>query len=334
MGGSNLSSVFYFAEGTCRPNFDSYFCVQNPNNEDAFVQFTYSKGDGTTATQLFLIPKNSRYTVRASDTLGVGDDAAHDFSAKVESFGGAQFLVERPMYFNYKGMWTGGSDTVGATAPNSTFYFAEGSCRPGFEPYFCINNTTSTDSPTKITYMKGDGTTDTQTLTVPKTSRATVVVKDKLGEADDAAHDFSATVESMNDTPLVVERPMYFNYKGMDGGHDVIGANYPATSFKFAEGTCRPGFDPYICVQNPGVKEARVKVTYLTGDGKTKKQDMTIPPGARVTLHPADVLGTGDDAAHDFSVKVECTNGRTIVAERPMYFNFQGWTGGSCVVGY
>jgi len=334
MGAASLAQVFYFAEGTCRPDFEPYFCIQNPNSQDAFLRFTYSKGDGSSEEQLLLVPKNSRYTVRVKDTLGEGNDAAHDFSAKVECFNDLPVLVERPMYFNYKEMWTGGSDVVGAGAPNSDFYFAEGTCRPGFEPYFCIQNTTSTDSPTMITYMKGDGTTDTQTVAVPKNSRATVVVKDKLGVGDDAAHDFSAKVESLNDTPLVVERPMYFDYKGMNGGHDVIGANYAATSFKFAEGTCRPGFDPYICIQNPGSREAKVKVTYMTGDGKTEMQDVSIPANARVTVHPADILGTGDDAAHDFSVKVACTNGQMIIAERPMYFNFQGWTGGSCVVGH
>ena len=335
MGASSLSQKFYFAEGTCRPNFESYFCIQNPNNDDAFVRITFAKGDGSTATQLLVIPKHSRYTQQAKDTIGVGDDVAHDFSAKVECFNGLPILVERPMYFNYKGMWTGGSDAVGATAPNSTFYFAEGSSRPGFEPYFCIQNTTSTDSPTKITYMKGDSTTDSQTITVPANSRATVAVKDKLGEADDAAHDFSAKVESLNDTPLVVERPMYFNYKGMwDGGHDAVGANYAATTFRFAEGTCRPGFDAYITMLNPGTRDAAIKITYMTGDGKSTRQDMMIPANARATVHPADVLGTGDDNAHDFSAIVECTNGQTIIAERPMYFNFQGWTGGSCAVGY
>ncbi len=335
MGSTALGQVFYFAEGTCRPNFEPYFCIQNPNNQDAFLRFTYSKGDGSSADQLLLVPKNSRYTVRVKDTLGEGDDAAHDFSAKVECFNDLPILVERPMYFNYKGMWTGGSDVVGATAPNGTFNFAEGSCRPGFEPYFCIQNTTSTESPTKITYMKGDGTTDTQTLTVPGNSRATVVVKDKLGEGDDPAHDFSARVESTNNTPLVVERPTYFNFKGMwDGGHDVVGATYPATTYYFAEGTCRPGFDAYIAIQNPDSKDASVRITYVTGDGKTKTQDTMIAANSRSTVHPADVLGTGDDAAHDFSVKVECTNGRTVIAERPMYFNFQTWTGGSCVVGY
>ncbi len=358
MGATALSQVFYFAEGTCRPNFEPYFCIQNPNNQDAYLRFTYSKGDGSSADQLLLVPKNSRYTVRVKDTLGEGDDAAHDFSAKVECFNGLPILVERPMYFNYRPSyssgataadghqgasnqsdtqlgWTGGSDVVGTTAPNADFNFAEGTCRPGFEPYFCIQNTTSTDATVKITYMKGDGSTDIQALTVPKNSRSTVVVKDKLGVGDDPAHDFSARVESTNDTPLVVERPMYFNYKGMwNGGHDVIGASYPAKTFYFAEGTCRPGFDPYICIQNPGSKDAKMKITYMMGDGTAKTQAITIPANSRSTVHPADVLGTGNDAAHDFSMKLECTNGRTVVAERPMYFNFKGWTGGSCVVGY
>ena len=30
------------------------------------------------------------------------------------------------MYFNYKGAWTRGHDVVGATAANTTWYFAEG----------------------------------------------------------------------------------------------------------------------------------------------------------------------------------------------------------------
>ncbi len=93
--------------------------------------------------------------------------------------------------------------------------------------------------------MKGDGTRDSQPLTVPGTSRVTVSPRDKLGVADDAAHDFSATVQCTNGGKIVVERPMYFDYKGVwTGGHDVVGATSPATSFYFAEGTTRPGFDP------------------------------------------------------------------------------------------
>ncbi|MBU4174273.1 MAG: hypothetical protein KJ686_05135, partial [Actinobacteria bacterium] len=80
----------------------------------------------------------------------------------------------------------------------------------------------------KITYMKGDGTTEEQLITVDETSRSTVVVKDTLGEANDAAHDFSAKVESTNRVGIIAERPIYFNYQGYTqlnwpGGHDVVG---------------------------------------------------------------------------------------------------------------
>ena len=107
------TTTFYFAEGTCRPNFEPYFCIQNPGTADASVTITYMKGDGTTDTQDVGVPKNSRVTVSAKDKLGVGDDAAHDFSAKVECTNGQTIIAERPMYFNYNGVWTGGHDVVG-----------------------------------------------------------------------------------------------------------------------------------------------------------------------------------------------------------------------------
>ena len=117
---------------------------------------------------------------------------------------------------------------VGATSAASTFYFAEGTCRPNFDPYICIQNPGTSDANVTITYMKGNGSTDTQTLTVPANSRSTVRVKDKLGEANDAAHDFSSKVECTNGQQIIAERPMYFNYQGAGGlnwtgGHDVVG---------------------------------------------------------------------------------------------------------------
>jgi hypothetical protein len=99
------------------PRFDPYICIQNPGATDAAVSITYMKGDGTTDTQTLTVGKNSRSTVTVRDKLGTGDDASHDFSAKVECTNGQKIIAERPMYFNYKGIWTGGHDVVGALAP-------------------------------------------------------------------------------------------------------------------------------------------------------------------------------------------------------------------------
>ena len=112
----------------------------------------------------------------------------------------------------------------GLTLEHSSFYFAEGTCRPGFDPYLCIQNPGAGDAEVKVTYMLGDLNRMEESLTVPSHSRSTVVVKQTLGEADDPAHDFSCLVETTNDTGIIVERPMYFNYKGQwTGGHDVVG---------------------------------------------------------------------------------------------------------------
>lgn len=339
LGARAPAQKFFFAEGTCRPGFDPYICIQNPAGSDAVAHITYMKGDGTTKAQSVNVTAHSRATVAVKNVLGEADDAAHDFSCKVETSSGTGIICERSLYFNYRGGWTGGHDVMGATAPGSTFYFAEGTCRPNFEPYICIQNPGAAAAAVKITYMKGNGTTATQTLDVQAHSRSTVVVKDKLGQAEDTAHDFSCKIETTNGTEVVCERAMYFNYQGSNafnwtGGHDVMGAAAPAETFYFAEGTCRPGFDAYLCIQNPGASQAAVKITYMKGDGASAEQTLNVGPHTRATVSVKNRLGQANDVAHDFSCKIETTNGTQVVCERPMYFDYGGkWTGGHDAIG-
>ncbi len=342
------NTTFYFAEGTCRPTFDPYICIQNPEEDtDAGVKITYMLGNGTNEPQELTVPRRSRTTVSVKAVLGSGDDAAHDFSARVECTNEIPIIAERPMYFSYRSslgvIVTGGHDVVGALQPRPTFYFAEGSCRPNFDPYICIQNPGTQDADVTVTYMLGDGTTKESSLVVPAATRRTLTVKEKLGSGNDTAHDFSARVRTTNRTNIVAERPMYFSYVSslgveITGGHDVVGAATPARTFYFAEGTCRPSFDPYICIQNPGPVAARVRITYMKGDGTTLPQDVTVPAHARQTVVAKGVLGSGEDASHDFSAKVETTNGTNVIAERPMYFNYRSSqgvliTGGHDVIG-
>jgi len=334
VGATAPSSTWYFAEGSCRPNFDPYLSICNPGTSAASVEVTYMKGDGGTAVQNVSVPPASRGTLHPADVLGTGNDPAHDFSAKVVSTNGIGIVAERPMYFNYNGAWTGGSDVVGANAPAPDWYFAEGTCRPNFEPYICIQNPGDATADIAITYMKGNGTTQTQTASVGAHSRSTIPVSSVLGTGNDAAHDFSAAVICDN-ANIICERPMYFDYNGVwNGGHDVVGATATSSAWYFAEGTCRPGFDAYLSVQNLTNRSVDVTVTYLRGNGTTATQGIAVAADSRATLHPSDVLGVGNDASHDFSATVSCGAGREIIVERPMYFDYNGWTGGSDVVGY
>ena len=340
VGEHDPSTTYYFAEGTCRPDFDPYLTIQNPGSDTANVKITYMLGNGVTMEQDMALAPHSRSTVRVEDFLGVGDDAAHDFSAKVACTNKKEIIAERPMYFNYNGVWTGGHDVIGAVSPAEKFYFAEGTCRPGFDTYICIQNPGDLAAEVKLTYMLGDGTNRVDQVRVDPHSRSTVKVSDFLGVGDDVSHDFSSLVESTNNVEIVAERPMYFDYQGSSslnwtGGHDVVGTPAPSNSFYFAEGTCRPDFDPYLCIQNPQLAHAEVAITYMLGDGTTREQNVNVAAISRVTVKVADFLGVGDDVSHDFSAAVECTNGLGIIVERPMYFNYSGaWTGGSDVIGF
>ncbi len=223
-----------------------------------------------------------------------------------------------------------------AEEPGGTtaFYFAEGTCRPGFTPYLCIQNPNDTAASVRITYMLGNGKTVERTLNVGPRSRATVPVKSHLGEGDDEAHDFSCKVDCVSGPGIVCERPVYFNRGGISGGHDVVGATSPARAFYFAEGTCRPGFTPYLCIQNPNDTAASVRITYMLGNGKTVERTLNVGPRSRATVPVKSHLGEGDDEAHDFSCKVDCVSGPGIVCERPVYFNRGGISGGHDVVGF
>ncbi|MBU4175733.1 MAG: hypothetical protein KKB90_07475, partial [Actinobacteria bacterium] len=128
------------------------------------------------------------------------------------------------MYFNYQGAWTGGHDTMGTPYPKSTWYFAEGTTRPGFDTYLCMGNPSEKGATVSITYIRGDGTTERQDVMVLPLSRKTVSANDFLGTVDGPADDTAVYVEVTNNVGIVVERPMYFSYKGdIPGGHNTIG---------------------------------------------------------------------------------------------------------------
>ncbi len=125
-----------------------------------------------------------------------GNSTQSDFSTTVESTNGVGIVAERPMYFNYAGEWTGGSCQSGITNPTDTYYFAEGTVRPGFHSYICVQNPATEVATVRITYMKGDGAAAEQNLLVPPQARATVNVNGFFGAMDGPAADFSAKVES------------------------------------------------------------------------------------------------------------------------------------------
>ena len=329
--GINISA-FYFAEGTTRDNFAEYLCIGNPNGSDTSANVTYMFSDGTTKDVKYTLPAKSRYTVNVNDAVGPDKDVSIRILSSAPNL-----VAERPMYFNYKGVWTGGSDALGAIAPtpNLKWYFAEGNTLPEFDQYVTVLNPGDVSANLTFHYMVEGQGEKTATGTVGAHSRATFKTKDQIG----AGLNDSLYLES--DQLVVAERPMYFNYQGLagnnwTGGSDAAGTNSPNTDWYFAEGTTRDNsidgaFEQWLCLQNPSASPIAVNATYqlAAGQGGPVSKSYTIPAQQRLTVSVNREIG----ADKDCSVHLHSSSG--FIAERPMYFSYHpyAWTGGHDVLG-
>jgi hypothetical protein len=264
---------------------------------------------------------------------GVGRN--QEVSAKVETTHAGGIVVERPMYFRYSGGITGGHTAMGAASAQATWYFPDSNTTTNFDTYLTLMNPASTAAQVRLTYyVVGSALPQTKAITVPATSRSTVAVHDPHAGVG-RGKELGVKVETTNGVHLVVERPMYMRYSStVNGGHTVLGAAAPRTTWLFAEGYTGTGFDEYLVVLNPHATRASVTITYyLNGGAGPIVRTLTVPAASRATVrvHDGGQVGRGQEV----SAKVESTNGVSIVVERPMYFVYSGAIDGAhTVMGY
>lgn len=335
-GTTDASTSWYFAEGTTRPGFREYICLLNPGEAATDAVVTLMTAAGATYESRQQVPPRGRVTVDVGAVAPAGTDVA----AKVES--SDPVVAERPVYFTYGGI-SSGHVAMGVRQPRSAWYFAEGTTRPGYDTYLSILNPNVTEAELRIEYYRGDGSrTEKDGIEVGSRSRLTVAVHEDamgIGRHDGPAGDVSIRVTSNSVAPVVVERPMYFTYNSyITGGHDVAGAPGPASRWYFAEGCTRSGFDTYLCIGNPGPREAEVQVDYRCADGQVVTKDgIHVAPRSRFTIPVHDdALGVGryDDAHGEFGIEVSSDEDTPVVVERPCYFSYRPyWTGGHDVLG-
>ncbi len=211
----------------------------------------------------------------------------------------------------------------------TAFNFAEGCTGDNFQEYLCLGNSLPEEIIVVCTYLFSDAPGEVRLYQVPAGSRMTVDVNSAVGEGRDVS--IRLTCERF----FVAERPMYFAYGGAwTGGHDVVGAPWPTTSWYFAEGYTGPGFDQWVCVLNPGVTDAGLTFRFQTQEeGAVTRTGYVVPAGSRATFKVNDVLGDG------YQDSLLLQSDQPVVAERPIYFDYLGttgsrhWTGGHCVMG-
>lgn len=123
IGVTGPAKRWYLAEGFTGGAFDTYVLIMNPGGSTARVKTTFLKSDGTKRTRMDDIKPHSRFTIHVDAIRGLENA---DVSTIVEAQGGSRVIAERAMYFVYEGRISDGHDSIGVTAPSTTWYFAEG----------------------------------------------------------------------------------------------------------------------------------------------------------------------------------------------------------------
>jgi hypothetical protein len=205
----------------------------------------------------------------------------------------------------------GGTGPIRAMAGQPTnFNFAEGSTGSFFDTDLLLVNPNDKVTPATITYLRDDGATFTQGLTLQPNTRTTVTVDSVPGMEATA---FSSVVSSPLGLPLGVERTMRWDPTGY-GSHTERAADALARTWYFAEGA-QGFFDTFLLLSNPGPKPTTASVEFLIEGGGTVTKSYAVNPRSRVTVWAG---GIPELVNQSFAFTVTFTI--AAAAERAMYF--------------
>jgi hypothetical protein len=211
---------WYLAEGTTRDNavdgaFEQWLTIQNPTGAEATITAVYQLGlgQGGPVQKTYAVPARERLTISVNGETGANKDVSVHLTSQ------SDFIVERPMYFNYHGIYPGGHDVMGTGTAAKEWFLAEGYTGAGFEQWFCVQNAGTKQATLAITYYPQGGAAPIKTNhTVAAGTRYTI------GVNRDAGDNLMISTRIVSDNPVIVERPMYFMYGGVwPGGTDVVG---------------------------------------------------------------------------------------------------------------
>jgi hypothetical protein len=308
---------WYLAEGCTAYGFDTYVLLQNPGDQPSEATLTFMNEGGDTVVEQCTVGPFSRATVRVDSVAGMEQS---EFSTRVTS--SLPLVVERSMYFDYQGRKEG-HNSPGLTQLSDDWYFAEGYTGGGFDTYVLLANPTDYATHVTMTLFGDGGAPADIEFGIAPHARRTVVVDNINGWTDRA---FSMRLRSSQ--PVAAERAMYFDYNGIEGGHDAVGAAAPRTEWYLAEGYTGGEFDTFVLLSNPGDENANVSVRFMLNGGRFVDGSYIVPARSRYTISVDAVSGLSSEEVSAF-----VTSDRPVIAERSTYFSYLGRSGGTCSAG-
>ncbi len=318
----------YLAEGaTSATFFDTQLALLNPGDVATTAELTFTLVTGQVITHAVNVPARTRVTLDPKTVPGLEQA---EFSTLVESE--RLLVVDRTMSWDV-GTGYGSHAETAVAAPSPIWYLAEGATVGQFSLFYLLQNPSDHDVDVRVRYLRGAGEPLEKTYTVPATSRSNIWVNveqfEGLGQAL-ASAEISAVIESIDGTPIIVERAMYLSTQGrtFNAGHASAGVTAPALEWFLAEGATGDLFELFVLIANPNDEPAEVTVTYLLDNGTTYSRTLVAPPNARTNIWVDEEQFEGVAglplANVNVSTTVVATNDVPIIVERAMW-----WPGNS-----
>ena len=315
----------YLAEGIESAAFNTRIALANPGARAAAAQLQFLRADGVTIDHALAVPALAVRHVEAQAISGLSGWA---FATVVTS--DVPLVVDRSVTWSGDdGVAYGSHADTSVEAPSTRWFLAEGATHSGLDLFYLIENPAEVASDFRVRYLRPSGAPLEKTYRIGPRARMNIWVNheqfpDASGNLALAATDVSADIESLDATPIIVERALYLSSGGVAfrAGHESAGITAPATRWWLAEGATGPMFDEFVLLANPNAHAAEVRATFLRPDGVQVVRTYVVGPNQRQTVW----VDHEDPRLADTAVSavVEATNGVPIVVERSMW-----WPGAS-----
>jgi endoglucanase len=209
-----------------------------------------------------------------------------------------------------------GAATQPSPPVSKTWYFAEGRVGQGFNEYLTLGNPDPTNNcSVQLTYVRQGASSVTKNITVAHASRVTESVNGDLGiSSSSSSTAYVSSIVSVTGgcNGIVAERPLYFNYKGINSGNDIVGSTTLGNTFYFGDVPTGSGYSSYLTILNPQSSAANITATYYAGGKAVGTQTLTVGANTRGTITPTAGLPT--------HVAAVVKSNQNVLVERPDYY--------------
>jgi hypothetical protein len=272
------TTTWYLAEGSTDGGMETWLLIQNPGDTDAHVNVEFQTGQGLVpGPQDQIISPNSRVSFNVGAYV-----TSYDVSTRVTTTQGT-IACERAMYGPGR-VW--GHDSIGVTAPASTWYLAEGATAGGMETWVLVQNPNATPVKVSLSLQTDEGLKTParlQEVSIPAASRMTFEIGKYV-----QTYDVSTRVVSTGGG-VICERAMYGNSR--QWGSDSIGATAPSFGWYMTEGCTAEGFETWVLVQNPEGYQQEVALLFFDEQGPIDNiPRFILPANSRMTVNVGDYI--------------------------------------------